>query len=255
MEQVKTLFTMLACAGTYDRIGRDSPARDFCSDRYLLQKLARRFMETRYVNVCPDDGPTLQLKVPEFDVPSKQPWSVLFLGGRASGKTTAMRDVIFRMRHIFHDVRMSDDAYLDDNRFWTNAANKFVKTKMRTAVIFDDLETPGLQLTARKSLYNGRSFGISTFICTSCAVWLSPHILDLFDYIFVAGNISRSRSSRAVPLFREHRQIAESLFANCTRKLELLVFNGKPKNQEELFDVWWFKAKQRGPFKVAGTSI
>lgn len=243
---------MLACAGTYDRIGRDSPARDFCSDRYLLQKLARRFMETRHVDVCPGDGPTLQLKVREFDVPSKQPWSVLFLGGRASGKTTAMRDVIFRLRHTFHDVRMSDDAYLDNNRFWAEAQDKFVKTKMRTAVIFDDLGTPELQPVVNKFIYSGRFFGISTFICAS---YVNPRKLELFDYIFVAGKISGSITSRAVPLFREHRQIAESLFANYTRKSEFLVFNGKPKNQEELFDVWWFKAKQRGPFNVAGTSI
>lgn len=226
----------------------------------------------------------MELNLRRFDPSTIPDNSVcLFIGRRGSGKSTALKDILYYKRNIPSGIVFS--ATEEANNFFSACIPKsFIYTKFEpdkleklikrqkalykegkktpTFVILDDLMYDNKAIknceAIRELFMNGRHYGILTMVTMQYALDITPALRGNTDFVFCAREpIHKTREKlfeHFFGMFRDKNQF-EQVFEQCTGNYEQLVCNNKAVSNDIEDCVFWWKARERQPFRVGSKAF
>ena len=209
----------------------------------------------------------------------KQDATCLFVGKRGSGKSTAMKSILYEHRRIPSGICMS--ATESANAFWSSCIpstyifheykadyvqnlisrqkkikKKTKKTQPAFIILEDVIYNTKLcnDSTVREVFMNGRHFGLLTMFSIQYAMLVPPHIRSNTDVVFIFRETLLANQERIFKqfggLFPSFKCFQEVL-KNCTENYECLVIDQTGARSNRLEDsVFWYRASIPPPFKV-----
>lgn len=207
----------------------------------------------------------------------------LFIGRRGSGKSTALKDILFHKRDIPSGIVFS--ATEEANNFFSACIpksfiyNKFDPSKIEKLVtrqkalfkegkktpafvILDDLMYDAKNIKnceiIRELFMNGRHFGILVLITMQYALDITPALRLNTDFVFSFRDPIHKNRERLYDHFFgmfPTKQQFDQVFEQCTNNFEVLVCNNKAISNDVESCVFWWKAKERPPFRVGSRAF
>lgn len=209
---------------------------------------------------------------------------IVFVGRSGSGKTVAMTDILYHMRHKYDRVLVmtgsTDTAQhfgkhvppilvhegFDEDRIeriyqQQERARSMGKCKP-ILIILDDLmyQNNILQKSEvmNRIFMNGRHALISLFISMQYCKSLGPQLRMQANFIFCARENNPENRVRIYESFNtifSSKQEFEAVFQSCTKHREMLVLANVFNESDDVSDnVFWYKAKIRKHFRVCKKS-
>lgn len=210
----------------------------------------------------------------------------LFIGRRGSGKSTALKDVLYYKRHIPYGNVFSPTE--SSNQFFSScipstfiypdydagALDKMIKRQkkinrgktenQRTPcfLVADDCmydaKTIKRDVNVRQVFMNGRHLPILLLMTMQYAMDIDPGLRLNADYIFVFRDPIKKNRERLYdnffgifPTFDSF----EKVFEACTNNFECLVLDNRSVTNNIEDCVFWYKAKERGNFRVGSNAF
>lgn len=216
---------------------------------------------------------------------------IVVIGGRGSGKSSIMADILWHMREIPMVICMSGTE--EGNGFYGNYIhelclhNKFEKDVVATVVekqkevvkelkergidpkkcpdkgvglIFDDLSFDKSKDNMMKNPYtrelffNGRHFNITTIIAYQYMMDLSPDFRTNIDYVFVTKETRKDNIDRLYKYFFsifDKPADFRKVLSQCTKDYNCLVIDNTSRSDNIEDQVFWYKAKLNREFRIA----
>lgn len=206
----------------------------------------------------------------------------LFIGRRGSGKSTAMRAMLYYKRKIPAGICMSETE--ESNRFWCQSIPKsFIFPSYKTDAVLDMIETQRAQhklstdgstlspvfwvaedvmgsgelskcKQARRVFTNGRQWGIFCLIALQNTTDLPPRFRGQVDYLFTFRALSAPERERLYGDFFSAAFDSYDEFVACLKKATndygcLVLDATKPTNKLDE-QVFYWKAPEAPPFKA-----
>lgn len=208
---------------------------------------------------------------------------LLFIGKRGSGKSTCMKDILYRKRRIPSGICMS--ATESANSFWSDCIpgtyifddydpryvqgviKRQKKIKKQTGrgsnsfIIFEDViydSKLNRDTTVREVFLNGRHFGLFVLFAMQYALLIGPALRSNVDYVFLFRETLLSNQERLFKqfggLFKSFAMFQEVLNA-CTENYECLVLDQTQCTSNNIEDcVFWYKADIPPPFRAGNAT-
>ena len=225
----------------------------------------------------------MHLKLRSFD-PSRIPDDKIcvFIGKRGYGKSWLMRDVMWHKRNIQSGVVMSPtevntgfwSKYIPDifiHKDYNSGLLSKIMEKQKTRArqhgkekvspVFTIIEdcmydkTLAKDKNARELFMNGRHLKIFTMITLQYVKSIPPELRSNIDYVFVLKeNNQRNRSKLYEEFFGiiPTAQIFNEILLQTTSDYSALVLDNTSTSSKIEDNVFWYKAKDRGTFRVGG---
>lgn len=231
----------------------------------------------------------------KFDPSTIRPNStILFAGGRRTGKSFAMRDIIFCLKDRFYDMHVFTGTNEADHPWETHTPERYVHhckkevfptetlqealriQKQRTeickqaslsvtpssAFVFEDLEylskpiwtVPGI----RKIWFNGRHSATYAFCAFQYIMEIKMALRGMFDYAFFTMDNSHASRERIFKQFGgvfPNAAVFEGIFFACTTNHKAMVLDLRSLSYNIEDCVFWYKAQERGPFRVGVSDV
>lgn len=225
----------------------------------------------------------MHLKLRAFD-PSRIPDDKIcvFIGKRGYGKSWLMRDVMWHKRNIQSGVVMSPtevntgfwSKYIPDIFIHTDYNPKLIKGimekqkararqhgKEKVSPVFAIIEdcmydkTMSKDKNARELFMNGRHLKIFTMLTLQYVKSIPPELRSNADFVFV---LKENNQKNRAKLYEEFfgiiptLQIFNEILLQTTSDYSALVIDNTSTSSKIEDNVFWYKAKDRGPFRVGG---
>lgn len=229
-----------------------------------------------------------QLNLKKFDPSRIRPYStLLFAGGRGTGKSFLMRDIIYHLKKRFYDMYVFSGTQEDDHPWTDLSPKKYVnicrevfpnsvlknaldvqEQRMEigrqidikvppTAYVFEDLEfltkpiwnVPGV----REIWFNGRHSKTYAFCAFQYIMEIKMSLRGMFDYAFFTmdNNVkSRERIRDQFGGVFPSDEAFENIFFACTTNYKAMVIDLRARSYNIEDCVFWYRAIDHGPFKV-----
>lgn len=228
------------------------------------------------------------VRLKKFDPEKIRPCStILFAGPRRTGKSFLMRDIMYNLRKRVYDATVLTGT-IDEDHLWTNHTpepyvhfcqedfpkdvldHSLARQDRRKALasklgvwcppsmfVFEDLEylTPTIwkQQGIKSLMLNGRWKKTFVLIAVQYLMSAKMELRGMFDYAFFCFENNQAVRER---IYKQFANICPSfpefelLFFDCTKNRRVMVVDCRA-NSYKLEDViFWYKAKDRGSFKV-----
>lgn len=207
----------------------------------------------------------------------------LFIGTRGTGKSTALKDILYHKRSIPSGVVFSQ----------TEVANKFFSDCIPSTFIFPGYDQQVLdrllrrQKTAKKKgegkpcfivaddcmydnrtikkdpnirllFMNGRHWDILAFVTMQYALDIDPGLRMNADYVFVFNDIDHNNRKRLYENFFgifPSREVFDKVMDACTEDYHCLVLDKRKASNKVEDRVFWYKAKERSNFRVGSSAF
>jgi hypothetical protein len=239
------------------------------------------------------DRITKSFRIRKFKPQNLRPFStVLFAGGRRTGKSFAMRDFMYH-----HKDRVYDTTVFSGTREIGNEWEKYVPAQYVTYVgdvfpdeiltdavemqmsrttiasqhrsrcppslfVFEDLEFLKKSMwqnqAIRYVMFNGRHISCYAFIAVQYIMEIKMAVRGMFDYaVFTMENSAAVRR-------RIHEQFAgifptfnefEQVFFECTSDRKCMVIDCRATSYNISDVVFWYKAKDNGDFQMGVPAV
>ncbi len=207
----------------------------------------------------------------------------VFIGKRATGKTTLVTDILYHKRHIPAGIVMSGteegnsyyQQYVPDlfvyNEYKAETAEKLINRQKK--VVRNKNTNPNIFLLIDDCMYdkkmirdknvrlvfmNGRHWKIFFLLTMQYCMDLSPDLRANVDYVFVLReNIIQNREKIYKNFFGifPNFDMFNQVLNNCTENYECLVLDNTAKSNKIEDVVFWYKATVRPPgsFKIGSS--
>jgi hypothetical protein len=223
----------------------------------------------------------MELKLKRFDpksIPDDK--TVLLVGRRGSGKSCAVRELMYHCRHIpygivFSPTEDANEAYGKHvprlfifKRYEENVVKKLLMRQKKACkagnlspafLIMDDcLYEKGIlgSDTIREILMNGRHYKIKTFILAQYVTDVSSAIRSQIDYIicFKEGSVTTRKKLHTYWGGNIKQQQFFSLLDACTQNYEALVIDNTSIGDINTMYMWFKANLNLPPFKMGSKS-
>lgn len=234
-----------------------------------------------------------ELHLKRFDPDSIREYStVLFAGGRRTGKSFAMRDFIWHLRKRVYDINVFSGT-IDEDHPWEEVApphmvhhcledfphDKLSETIVRqerrkrialkydakcpaTMLVFEDLEhlKPPIwkEQAMRTIVFNGRWSKTFCLVAFQYLMEVSMAMRGSFDYaVFCMENSAavRERIWKQFASIFPNMAYFENAFFGCTKDYKVMVVDCRARSYNIEDVIFWYKAKDRGTFRVGVPDI
>ena len=237
--------------------------------------------------------PSIHYNVGKFDPKNLRLHStVLFGGGRRTGKSFAMRDFMYHMRKNVYDAQIFSGTY-DDDHPWheftplpyvsyvkeefphevlSECSERQEKRKLiarkhhvkcpPSMLVFEDLEylkksmwnDPGI----RSVMFNGRWRNTYVFLAVQYIMEIKMALRGMFDYALFTMENSAAVRKRIYEQFGgifPTLQDFESVFFECTKDHRCMVIDCRATSYNVKEVVFWYKASDHGTFKIGSPEV
>lgn len=224
-----------------------------------------------------------------FDPRKIRPYStVLFAGGRRTGKSTVMRDVMYRLRKRFYEMVVYTGTNEQDHPWSSMTPQKNVKmclaefpgddleerlnvqrerikicdgvkvTCPPTLLAFEDLEFLKDPIWNNQSVrsvwFNGRWSATYAFCAFQYIMEIKMALRNMFDYAFFMMDPSVKSRER---IYQQYcgiiptREMFESIFKMCTTDYRAMVVDLRSRSYNLEDSIYWYKADPLlPPFRI-----
>ena len=235
----------------------------------------------------------MNVKIHKFDPRTIREYaSILFAGGRRTGKSFVMRDFLWFLRHKIYDAIIFSGTIDEDHpwerytpqrlvhpcleEFPIEITKKAIKNQERRKVlakkynakcppsvmVFEDVEhlQPPIwnNQSMRSLVFNGRWSKEYCFVAFQYIMEVKMSMRGSFDYAVFAMENSPAVRERIwkqfggiFPTFAEF----ESVFFECTKNFRVMVIDCRARSYNLEDCVFWYKAKDRGTFKLGHPDV
>lgn len=235
----------------------------------------------------------LEVKIKKFDPTTLREYaSVLFAGGRRTGKSYVMRDFMWHIRKKVYDCKIYSGT-VDEDHPWpsftpealvTHCLEEFPIDDMRKAIqtqenrkklaakhgtkcppslmVFEDLEhiQPPIwkDQSMRALIFNGRWSKSYCFVAFQYLMEVKMAMRGSFDYAVFAMENSAAVRERIYKqfggIFPNFAEF-EAVFFECTKDYRVMVIDCRARSYNLEDVVFWYKAKDRGVFRMGHPDV
>jgi len=235
----------------------------------------------------------MSYRLRKFDPKSIRQYStVLFAGGRRTGKSFVMRDFLWHIADCLYDCNIFSGTY-DEEHPWTKfspkqlvhycleefdvasmkaaMSNQEVRKKLAethrtkcppTMMLFEDIEhlQPPIwkDQSMRALMLNGRWSKSYCFVAFQYIMEVKMAMRGSFDYaVFAMENSAAVRDriwKQFGGIFETFKEF-EQVFFKCTENYKVMVIDCRSRSYNVEDTVFWYKAKDRGNFKIGHPDV
>lgn len=206
--------------------------------------------------------------------------SILFVGGKRTGKSTVMREFMYYLKERVYDARVFTGT-AEDNHPWSdyvpasrvvNCMRGLPKTEIQDDLdhqvrvrkkilahpewhfvpysmwVLEDLEfvKPNIFLdqSIRGAIYNGRHYGIYFLVAFQYVMEVKLEIRGSFDYAVFTREITQTSRKKIMENFAGLNDIHlfDQIFDTCTKDHGVMVIDMRPETNDINDMIQWYKA-------------